>query len=127
MQDQTQQIPPEVKSFLEGILQDANMVTLDDQMKEEMVKELYVRLDNFITAAIVDHMPADKVEEFIKMNEEKKSKEDVEKFVKEVMPNAQEVFTNAFMEFRDLYLGGVAAKRNEPEAANTTVPSSSKN
>lgn len=123
MQDQTQQIPPEVKTYLEGILQDANMVTLDDEMKEEMIKELYVRLDNFITAAIVDNMPADKVEEFIKMNEEKKSKEEIEKFVKEVMPNAQEVFTNAFMEFRDLYLGNVAAHRNAPEEAETTQQS----
>lgn len=105
------QIPQEIRSFLENLLQDAGM-TLDDSMKEEMVKELYARLDNFITAAIVDNMPEDKIEEFISLNEQKKPKEEVEQFIADNMPNAQEVFTKAFTDFRSLYLSGVAVDRN---------------
>lgn len=107
------QINPDVRSFLENLLKDAGM-TLDDQMREEMIKELYARLDNYITTAIIDNLPAENLEEFIKMNEEKKSKEELEQFLKNKMPNAQEVFAKAFADFRALYLGNVAVARNAP-------------
>lgn len=120
MQNQTQEIPQEVRAYLEGILQDAKMLSLDDQMKEEMIKEMYVRLDNYMTSVIVDAMPQDQIETFIKLNEEKKPKTEVEQFIKDHIPNAQELFTKAYVEFRDLYLGNVAVKRNAPTQETDT-------
>ncbi len=122
MHNQTQEIPQDVRDYLEGILKDANMLSLDDDMKEEMVKELYARLDNYITSVLVDTMPPDQLEPFIKMNEDKKPKAEIETFVKQHLPNAQEVFTKAFVGFRDMYLGNVAVKRNAPpeEKADTS-------
>lgn len=108
--DQQAQIPQEIRSFLEGLLIDANM-TLTDSMREEMIKELYVRLDNFITGIIIDTLPSPHLDTFLKMNEEKKPQPEIEAFLKEKMPNYQEVFRNAFTQFRDLYLGNIAASR----------------
>lgn len=107
-------IPSEIRNYLEGLLEDANMTTLDDNMREEMIKELYARLDVFITTAIVENMPPEHMETFIKMNEEKKSKEEVEEFLKEKMPNAQEVFAKAFVDFRSHYLGSTTVAKNAP-------------
>ena len=115
-QQQDIQIPPEIRSYIEGILADANMATLDADMKEEMVKEIFARLDNYITATIVDNLSQEDVETFIKMNEEGKSKAEIESFVKEKMPNYNQVFQEAFMNFRDLYLGNVSVSRNAPES-----------
>jgi hypothetical protein len=122
--DTTQQIPTEIVSFLDGLLQDAGMTSLDKEMHDEMIKELFARLDNFLTATLVEKLTPEDTETFIKMNEEKKSKEEVEKFLQEKLPNAQETMTNAFMEFRDLYLGTVVAKRNAPvdTAEDTATP-----
>jgi hypothetical protein len=89
-------------------------------MREEMIKELFARLDNFITATLVEKLSPEDTESFIKMNEEKKSKEEIEKFLQEKLPNAGETMTNAFMEFRDLYLGNVVAQRNTPTQSETT-------
>lgn len=120
MNDQTNnqsndlEIPAEIRSFIEGLLTDANMSTLDAEMKEEMVKEVFARLDNYITSAIVDNLPENKLEAFIKLNEDKKSKEEIENYLKDNMPNAQDVFAKTFQEFRDLYLGGVTVARNAP-------------
>lgn len=112
--DQNQvQIPAEIRSYLEGLLIDAKMV-LDDSTREEMIKELYARLDNFITTTVIDNLPPEHLETFIKMNEEKKSQPEIEVFLKEKMPNYQEVFTKAFAEFRDLYLGNIEVARNAP-------------
>lgn len=111
------EIPEEIRNFLEGILLDANM-NLDNETREEMVKELYARLDSYLTTVIVDNMPAQSLEAFMKMNEEKKSKEEIDNFIKENMPNAQEVFANAFADFRQLYLNNVAVSRNIPPESN---------
>lgn len=113
--DQNQvQIPAEIRAYLEGLLADANMTTLDDSMREEMIKELYTRLDNFITAAVIDNLPSEYLEVFIKLNEDKKPQAEIEAFLKEKMPNYQEVFTKTFAEFRDLYLGNIAVSRAAP-------------
>ncbi len=109
--DQELQIPDEVKGFLEGLISDSGMV-VDDSLKEDMLKELYARLDSYMTSVIVEKLAGDDVEAFIKMNEEKKSKEEIEKFIKDKLPNAQDVFTQAFIDFRSLYLNNVAAARD---------------
>lgn len=111
-------VPSEVRNFLESLLQDAGMTALDTEMKEEMLKELYTRLDNFLTSTIIDNLPAEQLDTFIRMNEEKRSKTEIEQFLQEKLPNVSEIFSRAFMEFRDLYLGNVTVARNAPEPTN---------
>ena len=113
---QSPQIPGEIRNFLETLLQDAGMTSLDDQMHEEMIKELYIRLDNFITSTIINNLPPEHLEEFIKANQEKKPLAEIEQFLKDKMPNVHEVFAQAFTEFRDMYLGNVTAARNAPKS-----------
>lgn len=116
-------ITPEVRTFLEGLLKDSGMTTLNDEMKEEMIKELYARLDNFMTSVLIDSLPPEHLETFIKMNEEKKSQPEVEAFLKEKVPNAAEILAKAFMDFREEYLGNVTTYRNAPQPQNQTAQS----
>jgi len=106
------EIPPQIRTFLQSVLTDANMTTLDDDMKEEMIKELFISLDNHITAVIVDNLPKDHLEAFIKMNEEKKPQSEIEQFLKDNLPNAQEVMAKAFADFRNNYLADVTKAKN---------------
>jgi hypothetical protein len=110
--DNQVQIPPDIRNYLEGILQEAGMLTLDDQTKEGMIQELFFQLDNFLASLIVKNLNAEDLEVFIKMNEEKKSKEEIERFVQEKLPDAQATFTNAFSEFRRLYVENVQKSRD---------------
>ena len=73
--DNETNIPAEVRAFLEGILKEAGMSFPDETMKADMVKEIFNRLDSFLTASIVDNLKPEDVEAFIKLNEEKKSRE----------------------------------------------------
>lgn len=115
----TPEISSDVREFLLGILQDANMQMSDEEMQEEMIKELFVRLDNYIGSVIIDNLQPNDVEAFIKMNEENKPREEVNNFLKEKMPNAQEVMQKAFMHFREMYLSNVSAARNAPVEPKT--------
>ena len=104
-------IPQDIRTYLENIIQDAGMLTLDERTREDMIQELFMQLDNYLASLIVKNLQESDLEQFIKMNEEKKSKEEIEQFVKEKLPNAQELFTNAFIEFRALYLQNVESSR----------------
>lgn len=111
---QNLEIPADIRKFLEGILQDANMTSLDETMREEMVKELYARLDSYLTSTIVRNLPPENLEEFTKMNEQKRPQPEIEQYLKDHLPNSQEVLSQAFMEFRELYLGNVGVARSAP-------------
>lgn len=112
--DNNQSIPEEVQPYLEGLLADAGITPVDDTMKEGMMKDLYVRLDNFLASAILDNMPADQVEAFIQLNEKKADKKEIEGFLEKHLPNTKDVFAKAFVEFRDLYLGNTALVNHAP-------------
>jgi hypothetical protein len=88
-------------------------------MHEEMVKELFARFDNYMTSSIVENLKEEDMEEFIKMGNEQKPKEEIEKFIIEKIPNAQEVFSTAMIDFRNIYLGNVmASRKTESESKN---------
>jgi hypothetical protein len=98
-------VPPEIVAFLEGIIDDSGMgKDLAPDVRDEMIKELFARLDSYITSTIIEHLPKEKVEEFAKMAQEGKSREEVEQYLKNTIPNSQEVFNKAFENFRNLYL-----------------------
>lgn len=113
-------MPPEIKSFLEGIMLDANITTADEETKDEMLKELFARFDNFMTSSIVENLKEEDMDEFIKMGAEKKPREEIEKFITEKIPNASEVFSQAMMTFRETYLGGVVEARNASPSIEPT-------
>src|SRR3989304_6112769 len=98
MDSQKLQITDETRSFLESLLQDAGFTAPDEKMHNDMINELYVRLDYFLTARLIDEIPPQYLDEFTKLNEEKKSKEEIERFMKEKIPNMSEVFKDVFLE-----------------------------
>lgn len=113
------QIPPEVIKFLDNLLAEANIVPIDEQMREQLLLELYSRLDNFITTTIMENMPPEKLDEFIKMNEEKRSREELDKFMRENIPDSEMVFAKAFVDFRDIYLGNAGVSTNQVQTPPT--------
>lgn len=113
------QIPPEVIKFLDNLLAEANIVPIDETMREQLLLELYSRLDNFITTTIMENMPPEKLDEFIKLNEEKRPREEIDQYMRENMPNSQEVFAKAFVDFRDIYLGNAGVTENQTQIPPT--------
>ncbi len=100
-------IPKEIKEYLDTILVDANLYNAEESVHQGMLKEMYERLDKYIAIKVVENLPADKLDEFIRLNDERRPREEVEKFLKDNMPNTQEVIQRAFVEFRDMYLQNV--------------------
>jgi hypothetical protein len=115
------QIPPETYAFLESLLSEVHMEYVDPQQKEEMLMQLYARLDYFLTAKIIDAIPDADLEAFTQMNEQGKSREEVEAFIMEKVPQAQELFKNAFLEFRELYVGAGRQMEEEEQSSGEST------
>jgi hypothetical protein len=81
------------------------MGDLDKELHEEMLIELYKSLDNFMIAIAIDHMPENFLGTFRKMVDQERPNDEIEQFVIEHVPNAEEVFANADTLFREYYLG----------------------
>lgn len=113
------QIPVEIRAYLEDLIAEAQVPVFDDKAKEELIQYLFERLDRFLAAKIVENMSPEDTETFIKMNEEQKSREEIDNFIREHMPNAQDVFTRAFVDFRDFYL---TAQANTAEGGSVGSP-----
>ncbi|MDD2823283.1 MAG: hypothetical protein PHQ59_04375 [Candidatus Daviesbacteria bacterium] len=112
-------IPPEVISYLDNLLREANITPVDETMREQLLLELYARLDSFITTTIVENMDPQNLDAFIKLNEENHPREEIEAFIKEKMPDADQVFAKAFIDFRDLYLGNTGVEVPQTENPST--------
>lgn len=110
-------IPQETRTFLEGLLRDGGMSNLDEQTTEDMIQELFIRLDSYMTGAIIDNLDQPNVEAFIKLAESGADQNTIQEFLKDKIPNAQDIFTNAMLTFRDLYLGKVQEGREENKTA----------
>lgn len=109
------QLTPEVTQFLQNLLREAGIVDVDDDTKQEMVNQLAVRLDTFISQKIIENLPEDKYAAFIKMNEEQKPQAEIEEFLKTSIPDVQQLLAASFAEFRDMYIGNVAVNNNSPK------------
>lgn len=99
------QIPPEIIKYLESLLEEAGKSSSDESAQADLVNKLYEELDNYIAIVIGAKLPAEHLNEFSKLNQENKSPEEIEKFLLEKLPNAKEVFSKAFLDFKNKYLG----------------------
>lgn len=112
-------IPDEVRSYLEEVIVQAKLPVFDDETKKQLVQELFIRLDKFLALKIVENLSPEDVETFAKMNTEKKPQEEIDAFIAEHIPDADLMFEQAFVDFRDFYL---TAQSNFEEVAKAGNP-----
>jgi hypothetical protein len=98
------QIPPEVTTILGKVLEDAGLQSQVGKLCYEQLRELHDRLDVVMFDEILTYVPAKHLEAFLKMNDEKRSRGEIDKFLEENMPNAEEVFAGALAKFRESYV-----------------------
>lgn len=113
------QIPADIRTFLENLIDDAGMSTVTPKIKEEMVLDLFARLENKLIANAVEKLNPDDLEAFEGLLREGKNQQEAENFLREHIPNAPAVFAQAFLEFRDMYIGNVAAAKSTPTSAES--------
>ena len=94
-----------IRQYLEGLLAEAGHDHLPVEVREQLIADLNVRLEQRLILAAVSGMSERKQAEFEALTETNPSKEVVEKFVRDNVVNPDMVFKKAFTDFRTIYLG----------------------
>jgi hypothetical protein len=93
-----------VTAILGKVLEDAGMKSPDKKLCNEQLRDFHDRLDVLMFDEILTYLPARHLDAFVKMNDEKKSRGELDKFLEENIPNAEKVFENALAKFRAFYV-----------------------
>lgn len=107
-------VSPDIRDFLLGLIEDSGMADLDEATKNELVQGLYARFDNFMASVILENLSPEDAEAFIRMNEQASPKEEIEQYLRDKMPNSEEVLAKALVDFRDFYLGNQPTDQSAP-------------
>ena len=95
------QIPPEVTAILGKVLEDAGVKSPNRMLCLEQLRVFHDRLDVIMFDEILTYLPAKHLDAFVKMNDEKRSREEIDKFLEQNLPNAEKVFEGALAKFRE--------------------------
>jgi len=93
-----------IKSYLEQLLVDAGQTGLPKPVKEQFLEDLNQRLEQRLMILAVDNLPEDKQLELEKMAKAKTSAADVDSFLRGNIKDYENLFRQAFADFRKLYL-----------------------
>lgn len=74
-------------------------------VREVVKKDLLDRLDDFIAAKVIAALSGDDLAAFDQMLKDKKTQEEVQKFVASHVPDYLSFLTQTLLEFRGVYLG----------------------
>jgi len=103
------EMDPNIKKFLQDLLLEAGMGELPEADRASMLDDLYVRLEDKLMLAVLEALPDDKRADFQdRIEADDMSAQQVEQYIRESLPNYQQVFSQAFVEFREVYLSAAA-------------------
>ncbi|EKD48294.1 MAG: hypothetical protein ACD_65C00027G0001 [uncultured bacterium] len=95
------EIDSNIRKFLTDLI-----VEKGQQPTEELIGELYPKLEEQLVMSVLKALPPDKQGDFQhEMEEGEMTPEQVQQYVVRYVPNYQQVFMDAFAEFRGGYLG----------------------
>lgn len=95
---------PNIKEFVELLVAEKKFENLEDEVLAQIKEDLAGRVENIVNAAIVAHLPPEKLEEFEKLLKHGAG-EQIASFTEQHVPNLQEVVKEELSNFRKSYLG----------------------
>ena len=95
----------DISTFVDGLLEAKNLSDLDEQVLEQMKKDLETRVVNRINAVIATNIPEDSRQEFEKLIDSNASDEEVSKFCADKIPNLADLIAKDMVHFRSVYVG----------------------
>ncbi len=93
-----------LREFATNLVKQKNFQGLDGETFNNLVDDVYDRLEERVNAVIMANLPPEKLEDLDKLMESG-SKEELSDFCEKNVPNLQNVITEALVEFQKTYMG----------------------
>jgi hypothetical protein len=98
-------LSPEMRLFLEGLLESNGISFTDEETRERMLSELFVRVDKFLTIMIVNELSEEDGGQFADMLERQEEQEKIQAFLHAKIPDFEAKVQGTLADFRAIYLG----------------------
>jgi hypothetical protein len=92
------------EKFIDELIDRRDFSDITPKLREQLRKEAMERLNNFLLNRMVDVLPDKDMKEFTTLIKEKKSSEDIIKFISNGVPNYEPFINEAFSDFAYIYL-----------------------
>jgi hypothetical protein len=94
-----------VQQFIDKLIDEREFGDITPEVREELVKDLLVRLDDFIMARIIASLGDEDLAKFEQLLKNKASDEEIQKLTSAAIPDFTNFLTKVLVEFRAVYLG----------------------
>lgn len=95
---------PELRAFIDNMLTAAYGDTLEATIREVMITDLYPRLEQTLSLAMLAKLTPEQLQEVEKMTDDNVPPETIQAYVIQTIPNYAEVLEEALKEFWTLYI-----------------------
>lgn len=100
-----QEAPLTLEAFVDKLIEEKGLSSMADDVLTQMKADLLSRVEDRVNAEMLEALPSEKVEAFEELlNQESSTGDDVSSYLKENIPQFDEVLANALMGFRHTYL-----------------------
>ncbi len=96
---------PPLYAFLDSCLFDKGIKDVPENLKEQMIQDLSVRLEQWLMQSVFMHLPENAAPELEKLMEEESSKQQVMEFLQTRVPNVNQIFEQEMVKFKQAYIG----------------------
>lgn len=107
------QIPPEIRAFLENMLHAADDYNAGEEIPEGLLKELYAKLDDQISTYLLPKLSSENLTEYRRMKENNLPKEQLDIYLMRNIPDYKEIMKRAFRDFYDSYIEQAKEEREK--------------
>ncbi len=95
-------------TFLARMFEEAKISPTTEELRETMMKETLQRLQHHLLLDLLGALPENRMEDFKKIAEEKPDQEKIMNFLKEAIPNSDEIIGESLLEFKNTFLNAPA-------------------
>ena len=96
---------PNIKQFLVNLLVEAGFSQVAPEEHEKMLDDLYIKLEDQLMLGVIDALSEEKRADFQgRIEADSMSAQEVEQYIRENLPNYQQVFSSVFQNFRMMFL-----------------------
>jgi len=104
--EQSTPMDPQVQKYLQDLLRDAGQTDLGEELEEQMMKDLYSRLEDRLIITAIGFL-GQKEREQLEGFSDDQTPQEVQNFLKKHVPNYDRVFAQVLLDFRNLYIEAV--------------------
>jgi hypothetical protein len=104
--------PQNLDAYIEDLINQKNYPDLTPEVRDELKRDIALRLNDFIMARVIAAFTDEDVAAFEELLKQNKSQAELHQFAVEHIPNFTNFLTNVLIEFQSVYLGSTASTSN---------------